>query len=379
MESELTGLLEELVAIPSVNPGFGGDGEGRLGAFVADWLTRRGMVVEVQEVFPGRNNVIARCPGGGTGPAWLLDAHLDTVGVEGWAKGNPFKPWREGNRLYGRGSCDTKASLAVFMSVAAWFARNRSELAAPLVFAGTVDEEIGQTGASALAGLGQEFLGAIVGEPTRLEIEHAHKGVLRFAVTTRGLAAHSSRPERGENAIMRMGRVLERLSVYERELKDSPGDFSLGKPTVSVGIIRGGKGVNIVPDVCRIEVDRRMIPGETPEAILRRIEDLLEGCPSAEVEGSSIMSRFGLSTPTSHPICRELDAALRRAGETPRFLSSPGMTNAGIYAKAGLPAVVFGPGDIRMAHTVDEWVDTGYLPRAFEVLRQCLSHRHSPL
>ena len=374
MESELTELLETLVAIPSVNPGFGGDGEGRLGEFVAEWLSQRGMAVEVQEVFPGRNNIIARCAGESTGPAWLLDAHLDTVGVEGWAKGSPFEPSREGNRLYGRGSCDTKASLAVFMSVAAYFARNSSELGSPLVFAGTVDEEIGQTGAAALAELELDLLGAVVGEPTRLEIEHAHKGVLRFAVTTCGLAAHSSRPERGENAIMRMGRVLERFSVYEQELKNSPGDPSLGNPTVSVGIIGGGKGVNIVPDVCRIEVDRRMIPGETPEAILRRIESLLQECPTAEVEESSIMSRSGLATSTSHPICRALSSALERAGETPRFVSSPGMTNAGIYAKASLPAVVFGPGDIRMAHTVDEWVDIGYLPRAFEVLRQFLSH-----
>ncbi|MEX2381766.1 MAG: ArgE/DapE family deacylase [Opitutales bacterium] len=372
-EENLDGLLAELVAIPSVNPAYGGEGEAEVAAFVAGWLSQRGMDVELQEVFPGRNNVIARCGKVDGGPAILLEAHMDTVGVEGWAKGSPFDPARKGVRLYGRGSCDTKASLATFMSIAAHFARNPSLLSVPLVFAATVDEESGQTGASALMELDLNLQGAIVGEPTLLEIVHAHKGVLRFAVRTAGVSAHSALPEKGENAILRMGKVLERFAAYAGQLRNMEAMSALGRPTVNVGMIRGGKGVNIVPDFCVIEVDRRTLPEETAEEIVEGIRCELKDCPSAEIVDASLSFRRGLHTPKEHILSRAFANALERSGEKIVFSGAPYMTNATAYATAGVPALVFGPGDIARAHKIDEWVDTRQLPRAFEVLRRFFS------
>jgi acetylornithine deacetylase/succinyl-diaminopimelate desuccinylase family protein len=363
----LAGLLKDLVALPSVNPSFGGTGEAGVADYVAAFLQRSGIEPTRQPVFPGgRDNVYARM-GHLPGPAVLLEAHMDTVDAEGWFSGDPFDPVEKDGRLYGRGACDTKASLAVLLAVAAHFASRPEELRRPFVFAATIDEEEKQTGAFRLMEAGLSLDGAITGEPTLLDIVHAHKGCLRFRIRTSGRAAHGAFPELGDNAVMRMGRVLSLLSEYSRELASRPAHPLLGKPTLNVGTIRGGQSANVVPDSCEIELDRRLLPDEKGREAIEEIENLLAGVEQAAIE-PGCQERPGIDTSPEAPLARDLAKAAGDASGGGRFRSAPYMTNAAAYVAAGLPSLVFGPGDIAQAHTRDESVELAQLDEAFRIL-----------
>ncbi len=366
--------LGELVAIPSVNSGFGGVGEDAIVKHVSKFLRQRGLDVEVQEVGPGLRNVIARIEPEGRGgePAVLLESHMDTVAAADWAKGDPFIPRIEGGRLYGRGACDTKASLAVMLGVVDYFVARPGALRTPLVFAATADEEVGQSGAFKLMESAGALAGAITGEPTLCQIVHAHKGFFRCRLMVRGVAAHSAFPEKGDNAILRMGRVLTRIASYEEELKGRPAHPALGAPTLSVGTIHGGEAINVVPDRCSIEIDRRMLPEETEETVRAEIEALIEPEGGTVEEG---VVRPGLNTDPGSAFAAGLETAVKRHCEGRcEFLAAPYMTNATAYAAAGVPALVFGPGDIARAHTDAEFVELAELDTAFAILKDFLSH-----
>lgn len=370
--SRLVTLLKDLISLPSVNPAFGGTGEAAVADFVADFLDNAELTPERQEVFPGgRDNVYARV-GDAAEPAILLEAHMDTVAVENWFSGSPFDPVEKDGLLYGRGACDTKASLAVFLAVAAHFAQNPRKLRAPLIFAATIDEEEKQAGAFRLMESGLQLQGAITGEPTVLDIVHAHKGVLRLKVKTEGTAAHGAYPERGDNAILRMAPVLSRLNEYEKTLAAHPGHSSLGKPTLNIGTIRGGQAVNVVPDACEIDLDRRLLPDETGAAVLADIGQTLAGLDRVRVE-RPYLNRGGIDTAPETPFAEALAAAVRSQKGNCGFSGAPYMTNATAYAAAGVPSLVFGPGDIAQAHTRDEYVESAQLEAAFHILVNFLS------
>lgn len=368
----LSSLLKDLIALPSINPSYGGTGEAAVANFVEDFLRQAGLEPSRQEVFPGRDNIIARV--GPAGPALLLDAHMDTVAAEGWFSGSPFEPIVKEGRIYGRGACDTKASLAVFLAITAHFARQPEKLKHPLVFAATIDEEEKQTGALRLAEAGLDLKAAITGEPTCLDIIHAHKGVLRFQIRTTGTAAHSAFPERGENAILRMAQVLIRLTTWQKELSHRPKHPTLGNPTGNVGTIRGGNAVNIVPDHCTIDIDRRLLPGETGAEVQAELRQLLHDIPGVSIE-TPYLERSGIDTPIDAPFSQELAAAIRPTKPDVAFHTAPYMTNATAYVAAGVPSLVFGPGDIAQAHTRDEFVETAQLGDAFRVLLELLGDR----
>ncbi|HLS28820.1 MAG TPA: M20 family metallopeptidase [Opitutales bacterium] len=360
-------LLKDLIAIPSVNPSFDGTGEARIADFVEAFLANAGLQPQRQTVFPdGRDNVFATI-GDRTGPAVLLEAHLDTVATEGWLTGSPFEPVEKGGRIFGRGACDTKGSLAVFLTVAAYFAKHPDRLATPLVFAATIDEEDLQTGAFRLMEAGLEFRGAITGEPTLLDIIHAHKGVLRFQVESEGIAAHSAFPEKGENAISKMSSVVSRLDEYARDLKNRLEHPTLGCGTVNIGVIRGGQAVNVVPDSCTIDVDRRLLPDETGETVLAEIRELLSDLDGIKVK-EPLLNRLGIDTPKDSPFAIGLADAVRREKGQCEFLSAPYMTNATAYAAAGIPSLVFGPGNITDAHRPDESIEVEQLESAVRIL-----------
>lgn len=297
---------------------------------------------------------------------------MDTVGTEGWFAGSPFDPIEKEGRIYGRGACDTKASLAVFLAVAAHFARAPGELRAPLIFAATVDEEHKQSGAFRLMEAGLKLQGAITGEPTMLDVVHAHKGSLRLKVRTEGVASHSSFPERGDNAILRMAPVLSWFDGYAKRLAAHSGHPSLGQPTVSVGTIRGGQSVNVVPDSCEIQVDRRLLPEESGREVAEEVERELSSIEGVRL-APSLLIRHGIDTPVDSAIARSLGAAVRGCKGDCRYLGAPYMTNATAYAAAGIPSLVFGPGDIAHAHTRDESVEAAQLEKAFRILVAFLS------
>ena len=365
---DLTRLLADLVAIPSVNPmgrSLHGPGvlEGGMSDYLEHFFGKLGVACQRQTVSPGRDNVLARyeAPAGRT--TLLFDAHQDTVPTDGMTI-PPFEPRIESGRLYGRGSCDIKGGMAAMLAAFARLVRERPEGAASVLMACTVDEEFTHTGSSHLAGAQHGADLAIVAEPTRLELVDCHKGAVRWKVRTKGVACHSSSPQLGVNAIYRMARVISALADHAADLSKAAGHPAVGPPSLSVGRIEGGQSVNVVPDWCEIEVDRRIIPGETPAAALAQVhDDLLRRLGNeagAWIEFSPPFVNMPALSPAAATAGRWQDrvrAALAPVlGGPPAVSGVPYGTDAGPLGASGLPCLVFGPGDIAQAHTKDEWI-----------------------
>ena len=368
-------LLSDLVAIPSVNPmgrepSPGERFEEELSRYLFDYLRKRGLDVRMEEVSPGRSNLLALVDVGAEETV-LLEAHMDTVGVENMTI-DPFTPLIREGRMYGRGSCDTKGSLAAFVSaVCSLIERNRTFLRNVLL-AAVVDEEYGFTGAKHVvkSGLRADF--GIAGEPTRLRTVRAHKGVIRWNITARGRAAHSAYPDRGHNAIYSMARLISRLEEYAGTLGEGAGHPLLGTPTISVGVVQGGDAVNIVPDLCRIQVDRRTVPGETRESILRPLQDMVSGMEGVILE-EPFLDVPGMEVSGESPAVIHLEEAVRKVTGESATEAAHYATDAGIYSGAGIPTVVFGPGDIAQAHTDAEYLDLEEFHRAVRIIQALLS------
>lgn len=373
----VTRLLADLVAIPSVNPmGRPLTGphylEAGLTAYLQRWFDALGVVVERQSIAPGRMNLLARYEPEGAKRTVLFDAHQDTVPTEGMTI-EPFLPAVEGGRMYGRGACDVKGGMAAMLTAFARLVRERPAGSAAVLMACTVDEEFTHTGSSRLAATPHGAAVAIVAEPTRLQIVNCHKGAVRWKVRTRGAACHSSTPQLGVNAIYRMARVVAALADHADDLSRSAPHPILGGPTLSVGRIEGGQSVNVVPDSCEIEIDRRVIPGETPgdgiaqvrTALAERLGTLddVEFLP-AWVQMPALAPERSSSGPWIAAVSR---AVARVTGRTPEVTGVPYGTDAGPLGETGLPCLVFGPGDIAQAHTKDEWVELEQVQHAAEV------------
>jgi acetylornithine deacetylase len=248
-----------------------------------------------------------------------------------------------------------------------------------LVMACTVNEENGFTGAQSLAQLWTTGSSSIVprppsqiivAEPTELNVVVTHKGVVRWRCHAQGKAAHSATPDRGENAIYRMGHTLVALQQYAAHLASRPGDARLGSPTMNVGTIRGGLCVNAVPDRCTIELDRRLLPDEDPIAARQELLTwLAQHVPEAaclQHDPPFLMSR-GLSGEANGELAQRLQQVVRQHGQESQCVGVPYGTNAPFLAGSATPTVVFGPGSIAQAHTVDEWISVEQMRVATEV------------
>jgi acetylornithine deacetylase len=366
---DVIGLLSELVAIPSVNPmGRPLSGAEFLETRLTDYLEARlgglGVACRRQPVSPGRDNLLAWYEAPGSRRTILFDVHQDTVPTDGMTIA-PFVPAVTGGRLSGRGACDVKGSLAAMLAAFARLVRERPTGSASVLLACTVDEEFTHTGSSQLAVTDHGADLAIVAEPTLLNLVHCHKGALRWKIRTLGRACHSSTPHLGVNAIYRMGRVLEVLDSYAAALSRAKPDPILGPPSLSVGRIEGGQSVNVVPDWCEIEVDRRVLPGEQPARCLEQVSDALAGLEGIEL-GQPWVNLPPLAPQSSRWLEPLRDAVAGATGRRPEVLGVPFGTDAGPLNAAGLPCVVFGPGDIAQAHTKDEWIDLDQVRLAAE-------------
>ncbi len=283
----------------------------------------------------------------------------------------PFGAKIDGNRLYGRGACDIKGGLAAMLAAFARVAREKPAGAANVVLACTVDEEYTFLGVQRLVRDGLKADAAVVAEPTDLNIVHAHKGVVRWDIVTTGRSCHSSRPEQGQNAIYFMGRVLTALEQYAGQLHQSRQHPLLGRPTLSVGRVEGGTSVNTVPDRCRIEIDRRLIPGEEPLAAQQDVTQFLQGRLGPDVPFTCVppwMSKGALNPEGSEALVQEFGAVIDAVRGRHTVEAVPFGTDASNIAAAGVPAIVFGPGDIGKAHTCDEWVPLDEVETASEIL-----------
>jgi succinyl-diaminopimelate desuccinylase len=385
-------VLADLVAIPSVNP-MGRDLHGpefleqRLSDHLQGRLESLGVPWERVEIAAGRANLIAVSEGARPSSTILLDAHQDTVPVDGMVI-PPFTPVQRDGRMYGRGTCDVKGGMAAMLCAFERLVRERTATSPRVILSLTCDEESTSLGINHLAAhLTQQNGGyrllnhrpdvAIVAEPTLLHVVVAHRGTVRWRMHTAGRACHSSRPQDGVNAIYRMQRVLDVLERYAAEVPGlRPPHPLCGPATLSVGLIWGGSSVNVVPDRCSIEIDRRVIPGEDSLAAYEGVRARLAGELDFPVE-------FDAPYCDSPPLGDELNGQLgerlvaitsRIAGPRER-IGVPYGTHASRLARAGVPTVVCGPGDIAQAHTKDEWIALDELPRAVDAYVEfCQTH-----
>jgi acetylornithine deacetylase/succinyl-diaminopimelate desuccinylase-like protein len=386
MPLDVVQTLCDLVRTPSVNP-MGRDLHGpeflehRVTDFLQGVFERLRVPWERIPVEPLRENIVARIDGATPleegGALLVYEAHQDTVPIDGMTIA-PFGGEVRGERVWGRGACDIKGGMAAMLSAFARWAERKTPPPVTLVLACTVNEEHGYSGAARLAQAwaegGSRLLprppdGIIVAEPTSLQVVVAHKGVSRWRCRTRGKAAHSSEPQRGENAIFKMARVLQALEQYQREEAPRRGEHPLvGRPSLSVGLISGGISVNTVPDECVIEIHRRLLPGEDPLAAQRHvIEHVAACCPGEAPEHDPLyLAGGGLANDINESLAERLCAAARRHADASVVGVQYG-TNAAASSAAGVPSVVFGPGHIAQAHTKDEWIEIEQLHRAVEV------------
>lgn len=372
--TDVVSLLCDLVALPSISP-CGGEiddlhGESRVAAFLSDWLAARGIEHELQEVLPGRSNVIATLQGQG-GPSVVFEAHMDTVEIAGMEI-EPFAPEVREGKVFGRGACDCKASMAA-MLVALEATAQAGTPPGDVTLAATIDEEHKFAGVKHLVNNGFRADGAVVGEPTSLELIIAHKGAFRALIATHGLAAHSSDPSQGESAIYHIMKVIAAIRDYAAELATRPRHSLVGGPTVSVGTIQGGHAVNIVPDQCCIAIDRRVTPLEDiveVEAEIRAwLAERLQGVPW---EMTVTLDDGPLEGSADSGITRRCATALDAVMGSHHIAGVQYGTDANKFAAAGIPAVVLGPGSILRAHTAVEWVEIDQVELAAQVYTEIM-------
>jgi acetylornithine deacetylase/succinyl-diaminopimelate desuccinylase-like protein len=357
--------LSRLVQIPSVTPDQAGPragepGEGRIAAAVAGWFQELGGEVHTEEVYPGRPNVYGLWLG--ESDRWLaVDVHLDTVTVEGMT-GDPFSGRIADGRVYGRGAVDTKASLAIMLALLEEMKRSGQRPASNLLIAATVDEEVGAAGAPAAAAwMRRQSLYAaelMIAEGTLCTPIHGHRGVVRLEFQVQGKSAHSSQPQLGQNAVMAAAQLAVALQSEHERLQQLP-PAGLGNAALTVTILRGGAGVNVVPDSCQLALDRRVVDGERATEVVSQIRRLAERtCPLPLTMG--IQKEIdAFYQPPNTPWLRQL---AEWSGNHPQ--TAPYGTNAWAYEAVAGERVVFGPGSVDQAHGAEEWVEIAEMERA---------------
>jgi acetylornithine deacetylase len=350
-------LLRDLVAIDSVNPSLvpGAAGEGAVADVIARDMRSSGLDVEVWEVRPGRPNVVGVLEGKSPGRTLMLCGHMDTVGVEGMRR--PFDPVERDGRLYGRGAQDMKSGVAAMLGAAQALAGSLPR--GRVIVAAVADEEHTSIGAGALVERWTAD-GAIVTEPTDLQIGIGHKGFSWIEIETRGRAAHGSRPDEGRDAILRMGRVLARLEQLDRELQARPPHAIMGAGSLHTSIVSGGRELSSYPDRCVLQMERRTIAGEPAELALEEVQAVLADLrrQDPEFEGSARM-RFSQpphELPRDHELTRLLAAAVREIGREPAIGGMTFWTDAALLGRAGIPSLLFGPAGAGL-HGVEEYVE----------------------
>jgi acetylornithine deacetylase len=369
-----TAYLKEMVQINSVNPGLspGGAGEGEIAGWLARTCKELGLDVRLQETAPGRPNVLARWPGMGGGKSLLLTGHMDVVGVENMP-GSPFDARVEDGRLYGRGALDMKGGLAAILGAVAALRSSAFQPAGDLWLGFVTDEEYLSAGTELLV---QEIRpdAAILTEPTGLDICIAHKGFAWLTLTTLGRSAHGSLYDEGIDAVVHMGRLLNRLECLERDYAMRREHPLLGRPSVHASVISGGVGWSTYPDRCALRIEHRLLPDESAESVLAwwqaALVELSAADPQFQAEVQLDFVRPGYETTRDAPVARALEAAYNRViGEMPVYTGMFAWLDSAILGRAGIPTVIFGPGG-EGAHAAVEYVNLDEVFRCAAVLAE---------
>ena len=367
---ELERLLSDLVSINSINPDLvpGSPGEGEIALYIADWLKLAGLEVELIESVTGRPNVVAIARGTGGGKTLLLNGHMDTVGVAGMTDGHMPRIDLETGRLYGRGSYDMKGGLAACMLAIA--EAKKRNLRGDVIFTGVIDEEYASLGTFDLA---KRFHadGAIVAEFTELQLILAHRGFVWLEIETIGTAAHGSRPDLGLDAIVKMGRVLTEIEKLDLKLRAHPTHPLLGSGSLHASLIQGGQELSSYPERCLLSVERRTLPGESPESVenefLEIVEDLRRADQSFQAVVRRGIDRAPLETREDADIVQAIQEASRKILKRPSPIAGVQFwTDAAVLSAEGIPSVLFGPSGSG-AHAVEEWVDLASVRTCAEI------------
>ncbi|WP_395752708.1 M20 family metallopeptidase [Prosthecobacter sp.] len=349
-------LTQALVRIPSVNPdgdpGTDGIGEEACARYVADFLRASGAEATLEEVEPGRPNVIGRYPTQpGAKPRIIFAPHTDTVSVGGMTI-PPFGGELRDGKIWGRGASDTKGPMASMLWALHEMRHEIPSLPVEVHFVGFMSEESAQLGSQHFAKHHGHYDLAIIGEPTSLKTVFRHKGCLWADVHTTGIAVHGATPERGVNAIVKMSKLISALDTRFRALlsEASGTDEFLGVSTINLGMIQGGTRSNIVADSCKLRVDIRTTPGlQKAGGALALLTDFVRSID--ETASVTVASEaFHLDTDPSNPFVQKLVAS----GAT--LTGAPWFCDAAFLAAAGTPAIAIGPGSIAQAHTKDEFI-----------------------
>ena len=434
-------LLKELVAIDSVNSSLvaGARGERRAARHVQKFLRAHGIAATLEEAARDRPNVVATIPAAAksrgrsktTKPALMIAAHIDTVGAGGTPE--PFTPRVRDGKLYGRGALDIKSGVAAMCAAAASVAREhasgRLRLARPFAIAAVVDEECNSIGTEDLLRRGHTADFAVVLEPTDLRLVVAHKGYAWFEIVTHGRAAHGSLPAEGRDAIRMMGRVLVALDELEARIAGRAAHPRLGQASLHASLISGGQELSSYPAECRVQIERRLLPGETEVSAERELREMLaaiEKSAARDAEGAAdfnatlrsslesrasdsvkkarasgaeapftsrrLMSELKLRPPNDRasnfelstlgtrpayeisedsPVVQRAAAAIRRSCGECEFVGMAAWTDTALLEGAGIPGVVFGPRG-RGLHGEDEYVETESVHKCAAALREMI-------
>lgn len=362
LSDELCQLTCDLVAIESVNPDLvaAGSGETKIASFVASWLEKQGLTVEMVNSVPSRPSVVGVLKGSGNGSSLMLNAHMDTVGAGNMV--DPFSPVVADGRVFGRGADDMKGSLAAIM-LAARQAR-KLRLKGDLIVAAVADEEVASLGTTAvLERFRADF--ALVTESTDLRLCLAHRGFVWLEAEVQGVAAHGSRWDIGVDAIAHSGRILTGILELDQNLSHRPGHPILGRGSVHAALVRGGQELSTYPARCVVGIERRTIPGEDGTTSMNELQELIADAraqdPALNASARLLLERSPSEVSADHPVSRAVASAARQAlGTDPERVGIPYWMDMALLNGAGIPAVCFGPSGAG-AHADVEWVDIASL------------------
>jgi len=367
---DIVRLTQELVRIPSPNPpGL----EAEVSDFLASKMKAIGFRVESHEVSPGRPNVVGHMTFGSGSKRLMFNGHLDVVppGDRSLWDDDPYSGILKEGRVYGRGTSDMKGGIASIMVAAKALADSSSDLQGDLIFSGVVDEESYGSGSKRIVEDGYKADMVVIGEPTDKKICIAHKGNMWLEITTQGIAEHSSQVRVGKsaNAVYRMTKIVSLIEEMLPDLQEIQDDL-VGNPTITVGLIEGGTKPNIVPDACRIVVDRRLLPAEDPKRVLEDIKARILAAimPEFDAAFKILIAREGAQISIDEEIVKIASKSIKEALKiSPEIGGLGATTDMSFFVRAGIPTIIYGPGSIRQAHVANEFIDVHELISAAKV------------
>ncbi len=376
--TDLGVLVSEMIKIPSYS--FMENQEKEIAYYIKGYFDREGIPCDVTEIEPGRYNVTAVLRGSGKGRSLMLSGHLDTVPA--YDMEQAFSGEIRDGRVFGRGACDMKGPLAAMMAAMSAIKRSGKALSGDLYFTGVADEEEMGKGVAYLIAHGPHADGVIVGEPTSLHIAPGHKGLEWIEVSFAGKKVHGGRQKEGINAIEMAARFIREIYEGYTPVLESRAYPVLGPPTINVGTICGGDQPSTVADHCTLKLDRRMVPTETIEQVYRELAEIAEklhrqdvrfSCTIRDVfEGNQLLPHIPFVTEETDPLMQTVKEVYRACSREIVIEPFPAWTDAGFLAdQTSAKCIIVGPGELRVAHSVDECIEIAEIRSAAEIYAAC--------